>query len=132
MIHFQINTQSGVPAYRQLMDQVKYYIASGILRAGDRLPSIRELAHTLGVNPATIVKAYGELQHEGVIELQHGRGVFVSESAPRMTDAKRREILRPLARQLAVEAMQAGSSGELVMELVEEELGKLRKKRGEE
>ena len=132
MLRFHINPQSGVPAYRQLMEQVKYSIASGLLREGDRLPSIRELAQALSVNPATVVKAYGELEHEGVIELQHGRGVFVSASAGRMSDRQRREALRPLARQLAVEASQVGASEELVMRLVQEETEALEKRRKKE
>jgi GntR family transcriptional regulator len=129
MLRFHVNPHSGVPAYRQLMEQVKYSVASGLLREGDRLPSIRELAHTLSVNPATIVKAYGELQHEGIIELQQGRGVFVSASAGRMTDRQRRETLRPVARQLAVEAVQLGASDELVTRLLQEEREKLEKRR---
>ena len=132
MLRFHINPQSGVPAYRQLMEQVKYSIASGLLREGDRLPSIRELAQALSVNPATVVKAYGELEHEGVIGLQHGRGVFVSASAGRMSDRQRREALRPLARQLAVEASQVGASEELVMRLVQEETEALEKRRKKE
>lgn len=125
MLHFQVNTQSGVPAYRQLMEQVKYYVASGLLKEGDRLPSIREMAGVLGVNPATVVKAYGELEHEGSIEMQHGRGVFVAEGGTKMTGAQKREALRPLARQLAVEASQLGLGAAAVEELLREESQKL-------
>jgi GntR family transcriptional regulator len=132
MLRFHINPQSGVPAYRQLMEQVKYSVASGLLREGDRLPSIRELAQSLSVNPATVVKAYGELEHEGVIELQHGRGVFVSASAGRMNDRQRRETLRPLARQLAVEASQVGADEDLVVRLVQEQIEELGKRRKRE
>jgi GntR family transcriptional regulator len=122
MLHLQINPHSGVPVYRQVMDQVKYYVASGTLRPGDALPSIRELAQALSVNPTTIVKAYNELRHEDVVEMQHGKGVFVSESAGRMTEAEMRRALRRLARQLAVEAVQMGAQPELVRELIEEEM----------
>jgi GntR family transcriptional regulator len=61
------------------MDGIKQMIAAGVLQPGDRLPSIRELASELRINPSSAVKAYGELQHEGVIVLDHGRGTFVSE-----------------------------------------------------
>jgi GntR family transcriptional regulator len=122
MLHLQINPHSGVPVYRQVMDQVKYYVASGTLRPGDALPSIRELAQALSVNPTTIVKAYNELRHEDVVEMQHGKGVFVAESAGRMTEAEMRRALRRLARQLAVEAVQMGADPELVRQLVEEEM----------
>ena len=110
MLHFQLNVHSGVPVYRQLMDQIRHYVASGALAAGDALPSIRELAKAMAVNPTTIVKAYGELEHEGVIVIQHGRGAFVADSQPAWSAARRRERLQALASQLAVEARQMGAS----------------------
>jgi GntR family transcriptional regulator len=109
MLHFQIDLHSGVPVYRQLMDQIRYYVASGALRAEDQLPSIRELARVLAVNPATVVKAYTELEHEGIIEARQGRGAFVSAKGPIMPAGQRRERLRVLATQLAVEARQMGA-----------------------
>ena len=110
MLHFQLNIHSGVPVYRQLMDQIRHYVAAGALAAGDALPSIRELARALAVNPTTIVKAYGELGHEGVIVIRHGLGAFVAESQPVWSAARRRERLQALAAQLAVEARQMGAS----------------------
>ncbi|MEI7910281.1 MAG: GntR family transcriptional regulator [Verrucomicrobiota bacterium] len=110
MLHFQLNVHTGVPVYRQLMDQIRHYVASGALAAGDALPSIRELARALAVNPTTIVKAYGELGHEGVIDIRHGRGAFVAELQPVWPAARRRERLQVLASQLAVEARQMGAS----------------------
>jgi GntR family transcriptional regulator len=121
MLHLQVDPHSGVPVYRQVMDQFKYYIASGALKAGDQLPSIRDLAKTLHVNPTTVVKAYTELQHEGAIELRHGKGVFVAEAAPRMSNREREEALRRLARQLAIEAAQMGAPESLVLRLIREE-----------
>ena len=76
------NPSSGVPIYLQLMEQVKHGIETGALRPGEQLPGIRPLAEELVVNPNTIAKAYRELEHEGVIELRHGAGAFVSASAP--------------------------------------------------
>ena len=122
MLLFQIDPHSGVPVYRQLLEQVKYYVASGMLRAGEKLPSIRELARALSVNPTTIVKAFTELEHEGIIELMHGKGAFVTAAAPRMSDAEREEVVRRLARQLVVEARQLGAPTELVLRLVKEQL----------
>ena len=122
MLHIQINPQSGVPVYRQVMDQIKYYVASGTLHPGDQLPSIRELAQTLTINPTTAVKAYTELEHEGVIEMTHGKGAFVADSATRMSQAEREAVLRRLARQLVVEAVQMKASTELVLRVVEEEI----------
>jgi GntR family transcriptional regulator len=121
-LHLQIDPHSGVPVYRQMMDQIRYYLASGLLQPGDQLPSIRDLAQRLSVNPTTVVKAYGELQHGEVIEMRHGKGVFVSERSVRMSDREREKALRRLARQLAVEAAQMNATNELVLRLVEEEL----------
>lgn len=114
MLHFQIDIHSGVPVYRQLMDQIRYYVASGALAPGDQLPSIRELARALAVNPTTIVKTYGELEHEGVVEMRHGRGAFIADKAPKWPPARRRDRLHALASQLAVEARQMGASDEEV------------------
>jgi GntR family transcriptional regulator len=121
-LHFQIDPHSGVPVYRQLMDQIKYYAASGTLAPGDQLPSIRELAQSLTVNPTTIVKAYNELVHEGIIELRHGKGAFLALHVHTLSSTERDKALRRIARQLAVEAGQMGASPSGVIQIVEEEL----------
>ena len=78
---FRPNPSTGVPIYLQLMEQVKHGIETGALKSGDQLPGIRPLAEELVINPNTVAKAYRELEHEGVIELRHGAGAFVSKSA---------------------------------------------------
>ena len=78
---FRPNPSSGVPIYLQLMEQVKHNIETGALRPGEQLPGIRPLAEQLVINPNTVAKAYRELEHEGVIELRHGAGAFVSGQA---------------------------------------------------
>ena len=125
MLHFQINPHSGVPVYRQMIDQVKYYIASEALKPGDQLPSIRELAQRLAINPTTVVRVYNELEHEGVIEMRHGKGAFVTAAGRRMNAAERKQTLRQLARHLAVEAVQMGAPASQVLKLVWEELAEL-------
>jgi GntR family transcriptional regulator len=75
------NPSLGVPIYLQLMEQVKHAIETGALRPGDQLPGIRPLAEELVMNPNTVAKAYRELEHEGIIELRHGSGAFVSQNA---------------------------------------------------
>ncbi len=130
-LHFQIDPHSGVPVYRQLMDQVKYYAASGTLAPGDQLPSIRELAQSLTVNPTTIVKAYTELVHEGQIELRQGKGAFITLHAPTLSAGEREQALRRLARQLAVEAAQMGAATNTVLQIVEEELTGVQRTRTE-
>src|SRR2546427_9120759 len=125
MLHFQINPHSGVPVCRQMIDQVKYYVASDELKAGDQLPSIRELAQSLAINPTTVVRVYAELEHEGVIEIRHGKGAFVTASGRRMTAAQRDKTLRLLARHLAVEAAQMGAPASQGLKVVREELADL-------
>src|ERR1700752_5341846 len=78
---FRPNPSSGVPIYLQLMEQVKHGIETGALRPGEQLPGIRPLAEELVINPNTVARAYRELEHEGVIELRHGSGAFVSAGA---------------------------------------------------
>lgn len=121
MLHFQINPHSGVPVYRQLMDQVKYYASSGALSSGDKLPSIRVLAKSLAVNPTTIVKAYSELEHAGVIEMRHGKGAFLAESAGKLSARERQRELSRLARQFAVEAVQLGIGKDELFQAIESE-----------
>ena len=91
MILLKPNPSSGVPIYLQLMEQVKHGIETGALQPGDQLPGIRPLAEELVINPNTVAKAYRELEHEGVIELRHGAGAFVSENhrPPQATDRLR-------------------------------------------
>jgi GntR family transcriptional regulator len=78
---FRPNPSLGVPIYLQLMEQVKHAIETGALQPGDQLPGIRPLAEELVINPNTVAKAYRELEHEGLLELRHGAGAFVSGNA---------------------------------------------------
>ncbi len=126
-LHLQIDDRSGVPVYRQMMDQLKYYVAGGTLRLGDQLPSIRELASALAVNPTTVVKAYTELERDGVIEMRHGKGAFVAEAAVALAPAEQEQALRRTARQLALEAAQLKVPGPRVLAVVRDELNRLAK-----
>ncbi len=132
MLHFQIDSHSGVPVYRQLMDQIRYYVAGGALKPGDQLPSIRELAQALTVNPTTIVKAYTELEHDRVIEMQHGRGAFIATAAKRVGAVEWEKALRRLARQLAVESAQMGADRSEVIRVLQEELDVVQERTSEE
>jgi GntR family transcriptional regulator len=80
MTFFRVSPSSGVPLYLQLMEQVKHAIETGALRPGDQLPTIRALAQELVMNSNTVVRAYRELEHEGIVELRHGLGAFISSS----------------------------------------------------
>ena len=120
-LHLHIDPHSGLPVYRQILDQIKYYIASATLKPGHQLPSVRELAQRLSVNPTTIVKAYAELEHEEVIEIRHGRGAFVAQQNTSASEFQKDKVVRRLARQLAVESMQIGAPYEMVVKVVNEE-----------
>ena len=76
---FRIVTNGSVAIYRQIVDQVRHGVATGSLRAGDQLPSVRGLAEHLAVNPNTVAKAYADLVRDGVVESQHGRGFFIAD-----------------------------------------------------
>ena len=115
----KIDPSRGVPIYRQIMDQIKYSVASAALRPGDRLPSVRQLSLDLKVNPTTIVKAYSELEHEGVLHTRRGMGTFVSEGRMEIADRQRVEILSRLAERLIVEAVQLGVTPEKLRQIVE-------------
>jgi GntR family transcriptional regulator len=78
---FRLNQSSGIPLYVQLIEQVKHAVETGALREGDQLPTIRKVAEDLVMNPNTVVRAYRELEHEGVLELKHGSGAYIKESA---------------------------------------------------
>src|SRR3954470_13960792 len=90
---FQIDFKAGKPVYLQLVDQVRYAAASGMLRAGEPLPGIRPLAEELRVNRNTIAKAYAELESQGVIETLPGKGCFLKENHSPFTKRVRDQLL---------------------------------------
>jgi GntR family transcriptional regulator len=93
----QVNFKSGLPVYLQIVDQVKAAAASGVLQAGEALPSIRPLAEELRVNRNTIAKAYGELENQGVIETLPGKGCFLKENhSPLKKDARRKLLVEEI------------------------------------
>jgi GntR family transcriptional regulator len=97
-----VDPHSGVPVYRQVIDQIRFHVSTGLLSAGDELPSTRALSTTLGINPMTISKAYSFLERDGVVERRPGRPLVVkavenSETHARRTDQVR-EALAPAVR----------------------------------
>jgi GntR family transcriptional regulator len=103
-MQFQLNYKSGKPVYLQLVDQVKAAVASGALRAGDPLPSIRPLAEELRVNRNTIAKAYAELESQGVIDTAAGKGCFVSGQATGLRKDARVRLVAEEVDQAVVQA----------------------------
>jgi GntR family transcriptional regulator len=113
--YFQVNPPSGVPIYRQLMDQVRALVASGRLAEGDLLPSVRQVAQDLQVNQMTVSKAYSLLEREGVVERMRGHGMRVNHKSPRGTIKERQNELRPLLEQVATQAYQLALTREQVL-----------------
>lgn len=105
-MRIEINYKSGKPAYLQIVEQVQTAAATRILRAGDQLPSIRDLAEQLRINRNTVARAYTELEHLGVTDIRHGLGVFIAESPARsrLTAAARRDLAREAINAAIVQA----------------------------
>ena len=123
---FRPNPALGVPIYLQLMEQVKHAVETGALRPGEQLPGIRPLAEELVINPNTVAKAYRELEHEGVIELRHGAGAFVSANARTKKATDTRAVQAIVA--AAIEKLHSrGVTDEEIRRLFEAELAGLTK-----
>lgn len=82
LIQFRLDRHSGLPVYRQIIDQVRQALRLGILRPGDQLPTVRDVVEQIAINPNTVHRAYRELEAQGLIEGQAGRGTFVRRSLP--------------------------------------------------
>lgn len=118
-LHINIEDRSGLPVYRQVMDQIQQYVVIGALESGDQLPSIRELSSQIAVNPQTIVKAYSELEHGGVVEMRRGRGAFIASGATALAGLDYEKQLRERMKGMIVEAMISGLSAEKLGEMFE-------------
>src|SRR5271166_3561545 len=113
---FALDLHTGVPVYRQLIDQVRAGIASGSLTAGDQLPTVRQLAVDLAINPNTVLRAYRELEFAGMLETHQGTGTFISEKKIVKNNADRERQLAQLAGEFA---SRAGAAGFTVEELLD-------------
>jgi GntR family transcriptional regulator len=126
---FQLNFKSGMPIYLQLVDQIKAAAASGALRPGEALPSIRPLAEELRVNRNTIAKAYSELESLGVIETLPGRGCFLNENHSALRKEVRRKLLIDEIDQAIVQAHHLQVPRHEFLELIHERMAVLDAKR---
>ena len=115
-----INVTDGVPIYRQIVNQVKYLVASGLLLPGEELPPIRTLALQLKVTPNTIVKAYGELETAGVVHKRQGSGTYVSEQRSRLANRERQRIIEQRIDALLAEAHQLNFTADDILRIVRE------------
>ncbi len=117
-VNFQIHPSSGVPIYRQIIDQVLALVTSGRLKPGDLLPSVRQMAVDLEVNMMTVSKAYARLEVEGVLERDRGTGMRVREQATTARVADRQKELRGVAEHVVTRGLQLGLSDEQILAVV--------------
>lgn len=127
-MYLRLDHQSGEPIYRQIVEQVKFKVASGQIKAGEKLPSIREMAGDLKINPRTVVKAYEELQSAGLVVRRQGQGVFITESQGALPAKVRHKAIADLASRLLSEASRMGASGEEVQVILKEVWESMRRK----
>src|SRR5271155_1678287 len=113
---FRLDADSGVPVYRQLIDQVTGALASGSLAAGIQLPTVRQVAVDLAINPNTVMRAYRELEIRGVLDTQQGTGTFIALQAPHVDDDDRTRRLDQLIDEFVA---RAGSGGFTLAEILD-------------
>ena len=112
---FRLDGHSGVPVYRQLIDQVQGAIATGALKPGDQLPTVRLVAVELAINPNTVSRAYREMEIRGILDTQQGTGTFISD---RQTEPTQEERQRQLAHLVGEFVSRAGAAGLTVLALL--------------
>ena len=103
-VEISIDPKSGVPLYRQIIESVKFAIARGVLGPGDRLPTVRQLAVDLEVNPNTVIRAYREMEIEGALDTQQGSGTFVTDARPQIDALERARMLDQILTELLARA----------------------------
>ncbi|MGA7240184.1 MAG: GntR family transcriptional regulator [Bryobacteraceae bacterium] len=113
---FRLDATSGVPVYRQIIDQVTGGVASGVLAAAAQLPTVRQVSVDLAINPNTVMRAYRELEIRGIIETQQGTGTFISRQKPKRAGVERQRLLSQLAADCIARAGAAGFTTEELLE----------------
>lgn len=119
-MQINISSKEGVPIYMQILQQVKHLVASGRLRAGEEIPTIRGLAEQLVVNPNTVARAYLELERDGVVVKRHGTGTYIADPVRVMPQRDRIKILRQRVDLLVTEARHLGVELDELLKLVRE------------
>ncbi len=122
MLPFDIHPESSVPIYEQIVAQVIFRIAKGVLEVGELIPGVRELGPQIMVHPNTVAKAYQELERKGVVATRRGKGMEVTAGAPAICRGLRAEMVRGRIREALREAVSSALAAEDIRRLVEEEL----------
>ena len=120
MLPSRLNPSSGIPLYLQLVEQLKHALATGAIRAGDQLPSVRRMAEDLLINPNTVVRAYRDLEAEGIVVLRHGSGVFVRASVVARAELMKRA--EPIVRTAVTRLEALDLDADEIRRLLENEL----------
>ncbi len=118
MIQFKLDPKSGTPFYRQIMDQIQFGIASGNLKVGEQLPTVRSLAVDLKVSLNTVAKAYQELETQHILETMQGTGTFIGKSSSRISEKERNSKLAEICKEFSTIGFSYGfSPGDLIEQL---------------
>lgn len=125
---FHIDVRNGLAVYEQIVRQAKFAVAEGAVRSGELVPSVRELARELAINPNTVARAYRQLQDDGVLETVRGTGLAVASAARRQCQSERTKLIRARLRLVLEEAQRSGLAAEEIVALVKSELEGIRRK----
>jgi GntR family transcriptional regulator len=126
---FRLDLHSGVPAYRQIIDQVTGGLAAGALAGGEQLPTVRQVAVDLSINPNTVMRAYRELEIRGIIESLQGTGTFISHQDSKPDEAEHRRRLSQLVGEFVARAGAAGFTVQELLDQLKELNGGMERKR---
>lgn len=124
---FSIETANGLPIYDQIVRQIKFAVANRVLGPGDLVPSVREAARELAINPNTVSRAYRELQSQGVVAAVRGTGLEITPDAPKRCKKEKSDLIRDRLRAVLIEALQAGVARDEIEAMVADELKQLAK-----
>ncbi|MBN2384006.1 GntR family transcriptional regulator [bacterium] len=119
----KIDPKSGVPMYLQIMEQVRYAVATETIGQGEVMPSIRQLALELRINPNTVARAYRDLEREGILETRQGQGTVVAAASPKLVRQERYRIMREMLSTVLARAHNLGMNAGDIIELIEEMKG---------
>jgi GntR family transcriptional regulator len=122
-----VDVRNGLAVYDQIVRQVKFAVADGALATGEMVPSVRELARELAINPNTVARAYRQLQDDGVLETVRGTGLSITAAAPRQCRGERTRLIRLRLRMVLEEALRSGLEASEIDELIGAELAAVRR-----
>jgi len=131
-MYIRIDHNSGVPISAQMVDQIKYLAVSGSLKGNERIPSVRALATELKLNPTTVARVYKQLEAEGIIFTQRGKGTFIAPRHSGLTDDEKQRRLQTDIRKLVVEAGRLDLNYDVLIDLIQQEIDTLQDTQDEE